>query len=82
MQMIGHFLAKRNLYFIFSAPLSKKRSRASGWVARLVLVKGFAPYCPSPYFWAWNFQPLNTRFAVSFLVAKTSKIIISSFLIK
>jgi len=29
MQMIGHVLAKRNLYYIFSAPLSKKRSRAT-----------------------------------------------------
>jgi len=33
--MIGHFLAKRNLYFIFSAPpLSKKRSRATGTAQR------------------------------------------------
>jgi len=27
--MIGYFLAKRNLYFIFFAPLFKKRFRAT-----------------------------------------------------
>jgi len=29
MQMKGHFLAKRTLYFIFSGPLFKKRFRAT-----------------------------------------------------